>query len=113
MEAAREVLSVEFWVLSFKILASTYFLTSASSLQLFSPESLISNSELNTQHSEPSPLIPSASSADFVRHRGSLVVAQDFEFHSLFAFKLLEKREHRAWVTNLHAIDLLEDISVL
>ena len=54
-----------------------------------------------------------ADSANVERHRGSLIVTQDIKFHCLLVAKLLEEREHRTRITNIHAIDLLEDIPVL
>ena len=52
-------------------------------------------------------------SANVERHRGSLIATQNIKFNRLLVSKLLEKREHRARITNVHAIDLLEDISLL
>ena len=52
-------------------------------------------------------------SAYVERHRGSLIVSQDIKLHRFLVAKLLEEREHRTRITNVHAIDLLEDISIL
>ena len=50
--------------------------------------------------------------ADLEIHGGALIVAQDIELHGALVAKLLKEREHRARITNLHAIDLLEDVPV-
>ena len=55
----------------------------------------------------------SVDSADVERHRGSLIIAQDIKFHCFLVAELLEEREHRTGITNVDAIDLLEDIPVL
>ena len=47
------------------------------------------------------------------RHCSSLIVTQDIKFNCLLVAKLLEEREHRTRIANVHAIDLLEDIPVL
>ena len=51
--------------------------------------------------------------ADLEIHGRALIVAQDVELHGAFVAKLLKEREHRTRITNLHAINLLEDIPVL
>ena len=45
-------------------------------------------------------------------HRGSLIVTQHVKFDRLLVAKLLEECEHRTWIADVDAIDLLEDIPV-
>ncbi len=52
-------------------------------------------------------------SADVERHRGSLIVTQDIKFHRILVAKLLEEREHRTGITNVHTVDLLKNVPVL
>ena len=52
-------------------------------------------------------------SAEFVRNRRVLVIADELELDDPFILELLQQTQHRRWITDIDPVDSLQDVSGL